>query len=143
MRATVTTDASFCVDTKACGWAAWIAPDVGDRFQVSGQFKDRVGDVNVAEVRAAINGIALAYRIGARTILIQSDSVAVAAAMKRGKWRWKEARERHFPDAEVQYRHVKGHTNSNDAQSFVNRWCDREARKHMKEMRRAIAVSKP
>lgn len=136
MRATVITDASFCPDTKACGWAAWIAPDLGERHRASGRFKDIAGDVNVAEVRAAINGITLAYRIGARIILIQSDSVAVASAIKKGKWGWAEARTLHFPDATVNYRHVKGHTNIQDARSFVNRWCDKEAKRHMKEMRR-------
>lgn len=140
MRATIITDASWCPKTKAGGWAVWISAD-GWKHRASGQFKAPPDDNNVAEVLAAINGLALAYRRGARMLLIQSDSVAVATALKRGKWGMKPARDLHFPSCRIEFRHVKGHTRTQDARSYVNRWCDEQARLHMKEMRHALINS--
>lgn len=138
MRATVITDASFCPDTKAGGWAVWIAGDIGARIKQSGPFKTNPPSSNDAEIMAAINGCAIAYRAGARTILIQSDCKGVQDAILKGKAIWKAAKTLHFPDAHIQYRHVKGHTNNPAARSWVNRWCDEQAKKHMKEARYAF-----
>jgi len=42
---------------------------------------------------------------------------------------------KHLYGVRVTTRHVKGHTSNPDARSYVNRWCDREAKKHMREGR--------
>jgi len=39
------------------------------------------------------------------------------------------------PDAVLEYRHVKGHTRTKDGRSYVNRWCDKAAKRHMRKQR--------
>jgi ribonuclease HI len=142
MRATIITDASFCPDTKAGGWAVWIAGDIGARIKQSGPFKENPATSNLAEIMAAINGCAIAYRAGARTMLIQSDCLGVKAAIMKGSALWKAAKAAHFPDAKITYRHVKGHTKNPAARSWVNRWCDEQAGLHMREGRQKLQLSK-
>jgi len=36
----------------------------------------------------------------------------------------------------VTLRHVKAHTKVSDARSFVNRWCDKQAKKQLRESRK-------
>jgi hypothetical protein len=38
----------------------------------------------------------------------------------------------------IQFRHVKAHTRAQDARSWVNRWCDREAKIKMREESKKI-----
>lgn len=133
MRATVITDASWCPKTKAGGWAAWISGISKPAIKKSGEFQTHPTTSNHGEILAALNGIAVAYQRGARGILLQSDCLGVQSAMDKPIW--KNARALHFPDAHVRYRHVKGHTSIGDARSYVNRWCDSEARTHMLSMR--------
>lgn len=138
MRATVIADASFCPKTKAAGWAAWITPDVGVRIQRAGKFLERPDDNNMAEAWAAMNGVAHAYRIGARVILLQSDCLAVGRMVSKGAYGYPAVRMTHFPDADIRFRHVRGHTTLGDRRSYVNRWCDAEAKRHMREVRDAL-----
>lgn len=139
MRATIITDASFCPKTKAAGWAAWITanPPNGKvvRLQRSGPFNDDPDSPVHAEVRAAMNGLWLAYTFGARDLLLQSDCTAVGSMLRRGTYDYPSIASEKWPEARVRFRHVKGHTQDPAARSWVNRWCDREARKHMKQLR--------
>lgn len=139
------TDASYCSKSGAAGWAAWIAPDIGERQRYSGEFKTTQPSSTWAELRAAYNGLHLAYLLGARTILLQSDCVVIATALNKpnGKYGFREFRDLYLPDLkEVNYRHVKGHDYKNRAaRSWVNRWCDQEARAHMRRHR--ASLSKP
>lgn len=137
MRATVITDASFCPKTKAGGWACWITPDVGTRVKLSGKFQNLPESATFAELWSAYNGLAVAYKMGARVILLQSDCMTVGTAISKpnGKHGFGPFRDEHIPDAVVQFRHVKGHTNDPAARSYVNRWCDAEAKRHMRELR--------
>lgn len=139
MRATVITDASFCSVTKAGGWAAWIAyDDKRPKGQHSGMFRSRPPNSGVAELQAALNGLWLAYQNGARDILVQTDCTAIVHAVQ-GKGGYAEtyrlAKAEHFPQAAVRAKHVKGHSSTQDARSWCNRWCDAEAKKHMRAQR--------
>lgn len=136
MRATIITDASFCPKTKAAGWAAWIASDLGPRVRKAGGFKERPNTSTIAEVWAAYNGMFIAYKLGARRLLIQSDCVAVATAINKpnGKYGFAEMIDR-MPGATFEYRHVKGHTRNPASRSWVNRWCDKHAKYHMELQR--------
>ena len=140
MRATVITDASFCHQTKAGGWAAWIAYDQGPKGQHSGMFRSRPKDSGTAELQAALNGIWLAYQNGARDILIQTDCMPVVHAVQgfgTGVYVaiYRDARRQHFPDAAVRAKHVRGHTSTDDARSWCNRWADSAAKKQMRKQR--------
>ena len=138
MRTTVITDASFCSETKAGGWAAWIAYDVGPKGQHSGMFRSRPPNSGVAELQAALNGIWLAYQNGARDILIQTDCLAIVhAAQGKGAYgeAFRLAKRDHFPAAVIRAKHVKGHSDVQDARSWCNRWCDKQAKIHMRKQR--------
>lgn len=138
MRATVITDASFCSETKAGGWAAWIAYDRGPKGQHSGSFRSRPPNSGVAELQAALNGIWIAYQNGARDILIQTDCMAIVHAVQgSGGYAsaYRLARVEHFPQAAVRAKHVKGHSQTSDARSWCNRWCDAQAKIHMRKQR--------
>lgn len=138
MRATVITDASFCNRTKSGGWAAYIAYDGGTKERRSGQFRSRPPNSGIAELQAVLNGIWIAYQRGARDILIQTDCMAVVHAIKGvGGYAsaYRDARLKHFSDAAIRAKHVRGHTSINDARSYCNRWADAEAGRHMRAQR--------
>ncbi|WP_165375304.1 ribonuclease HI [Roseovarius nitratireducens] len=143
MRATVITDASHCRKTGAGGWAAWIRIDGDDSpIKMSGPLRTVTTRSDEAEIRAALNGIHIARAHGARSVLVQTDCMTVVHLIY-GKIRsrsllkiWNSAVATARVDlVGVSARHVKGHTAKDDARFFVNRWCDRQARKEMRAMR--------
>jgi len=145
MRATVITDASFCPETKAAGWACWIRIDGRETpIKHYGSLKVPVSAAHEAEMLAALNGLWLAYKYGATSALLQTDCLAVVNAIsgaqnhRKIRARWVEKLAAcgltQFP---IRARHVKGHTRIQDARSYVNRWCDAHAKQSMREQRSA------
>lgn len=136
-RATVNTDASWCPNTKAGGWAAWVAIDGGTRLKHAGQFHRRPKSSGEAEYWALLNGAWLAARHGATELLLQSDCTGALAKVVK----------RHEPEVaalhelceglSIRTKWVKAHTHKGTARHWVNDWCDRQAKKHMKRQRRA------
>jgi ribonuclease HI len=150
-KATVITDASWCPHTNAGGWAAWINvnyPGGGhQRLNRSGNFNKLVESSTWAEAYAAWNGIWLAYQMGARDILVQTDCLELVQRNGRpssvkGASELNCAKEAYWPDARLRWRHVRGHTSGDDRRSWVNNWCDREARKYMRQQRALQSRSK-
>lgn len=152
--ATVISDASRCPTTGACGWAAWVVCD-GQRAKEFGQCGP-YDSIDRAEVHALVQGIRLARRLWRPTnLLVQSDSKSALRefGMKRDRNQglYVEARYlsvlQSFPPEELDFRimpkHVKGHTRTQDARSWVNRWCDKHAREAMREMRAAMEADDP
>jgi ribonuclease HI len=138
MKATVIADASFCSQSKSGGWACWIAYDGGVKGKHSGLFRSNPADSSEAELNAVLNGLRLAYQNGARNILVQTDCLAIVHAVNgQNKFaaKYREAKIAHFPLACIRAKHVKGHTRTEDARSWCNRWCDTEAKKHMRRQR--------
>lgn len=144
-RATVITDASFCDRTKAAGWAAWIRLDGVPPIKRFGAFLDRPDGIATAEIWAAINGICIAVRAGADEVLVQSDAMAVIDAVQ-GKPHhhyprlWRELFQPTLTRLDlriphVRAKHVRGHTTTQDARSYVNRWCDQHAKREMRSLR--------
>lgn len=141
VRATVITDASFCPNTKSGGWAAWVKGDGGIVVKRSGALRLCENSTH-AEVAAAANGCWLAAASGARELLLQSDCMAVIHILRGAckapllleTWRLLMA----MPVMQgvvVTGRHVKGHGRVKDARTWVNDWCDREARIYMEKGR--------
>ena len=137
MRATVIADASFCSNTKAAGWAVWIAYDGGAKEKRSGVFRVSPPNSGIAELQAVLNGVWIAYERGARSILVQTDCLSVVHAVKGATNAygalWRSARVEYFPLA-----HVRGHTNVQDSRSWCNRWADGEAKRHMRLQREEL-----
>jgi ribonuclease HI len=81
-----------------------------------------------------------AYTAGVRIMLVQTDCMAVVDVIngsttpgqKRLREILREALAAHMPDIEISAKHVKGHTTNEDARSWVNRWCDFHAGRHMR-----------
>lgn len=133
--ATVITDASFCHKTKKAGWAAWIRIDgISEPIKKYGSFKCHIGTSQIAEKKAALNGISIAKAHGADAVFLQTDCLSVVHLItgftkkKRpiNQWnRWK--RDACVSDVKLKAKHVRGHTKVQDARSHVNRWCDEMA----------------
>ena len=148
-RATVITDASFCGETRAAGWAAWIRldgfPEAVKRY---GEFHRPMRNSEEAEMLAVVNGVWIASRLGAERVLVQTDCLAVVRAIN-GRVKNQKTRgdlTRALATAGVlglslRGRHVKGHTAVDDARSYVNRWCDKHAKKAMNSKRAFFARS--
>lgn len=132
-RATVISDASFCPDTRAAGWAAWVSMTGNHKIKRSATFKQLPKHSTEAEYWAALNGIWLAFQAGASDILIQTDCLSVVNRINNGD---KELNR--FHRCRVRARHVRGHTNRKEPRFFVNRWCDEHARKHMLRQRKQL-----
>lgn len=140
-RATSMTDAGFCPRLRIGTYAVWLRIDgLPAAVRASGVLASDPANANEAEVYAALCGVWLAQRRGAREVLVQSDSMAVIEAV-RGTHRlyaplWRaELQEHGLHDMVVRAKHVKGHTNVDDARSWVNRWCDAQCRSQLQKAR--------
>lgn len=132
-RATVITDASWCPNTKAGGWATWVAMNKG-RIKKAGLFKELADTPTQAELWAALNGVWFAVEAGATEVLVQTDCQGVVDQINKAQI----PDLKYFQGMTIIARHVRGHTKVQDARSFVNRWCDTEARIHMRKQRAYI-----
>lgn len=145
MKATVITDASFCPETNAAGWAAWVSPDRGDRIKRFGKFKRKPKDSGQAELWAALNGVALAAGAGATDVLLQTDCMQVVNLLRDNKDKIYQS----LAIAGITVRprvvvfHVKGHTRFGAAKFWVNRWCDTQAGIIMRRQRIELKCSTP
>lgn len=144
LRATVITDASHCPYTDAGGFGAWIRLD-GHKapLQYSGPLTGPIGSSTYAEVRAALIGIWYAAKAGATHVLIQSDCMTIIH-LNAGQCKnpdlvkiWLEAFARSDMRVMLTARHVKGHGKIKDARTYVNAWCDINAKLHMNAGRKA------
>jgi len=140
-RATAITDASFCPRSKAGGWGAWININLDDgprHIQTGGNFHRRPRNSAQAEMWAAYNGLFLAYRHGGRRIILQTDLMSLVEQRPPNYFK---QREMYWPRAQVEWRHVKGHTGGvcpeggDNRRFYANEWCDTEAKLHMREQR--------
>lgn len=145
-RATIITDASFCHKTNTAGWAAWIRVDgIAEPIRRYGSFKEPVENSFQAEMLAAINGVWIAKQCGATEFFLQTDcmlvvNLALGEVKKRAYVaQWNAAKERAgLSRIALRAKHVRGHTQTDDARSFVNRWCDKNAKQEMRKARKAL-----
>lgn len=139
--ATVISDASWCPETRAAGYACWVVCN-GDRVKDSGPIPFAPVSSNDAEIYALRRGVELARRqFKADALLLQSDCVGALhrfglyGGQKKSRYTpiSRTAMKEHFLGEEfkVMCKHVKGHTSNPDARSYVNRWCDKEAGRYM------------
>lgn len=140
--ATVIVDASHCHQTGYAGWAAWIRLDTVDYpIKKSGTLKKRVRNSTEAEMYGALNAIVLAHSKGATDILVQCDNDEVCRLANRASNSiyasdWAKHIAEYAPSVKIRGKHVKGHTSRTEPRFWVNNWCDKEAKKHMRAARR-------
>ena len=146
-RATVVTDASFCPATHLAAWAAvayaceWRRPR--GRWDL---IPGRLSDNNAAEISAAAEGIALAGALGATSVILVTDSEVVLRAATG----LDEERALVFARAlrvriaggppPVTVRQVPGHGAGLSLDERAIGWCDRQARRAMRNCRGRIPM---
>ena len=151
MNLTINTDASFCPYTKASGYAVWIVCDIG-RIKYSGMLKGSENPMD-AELKAIGNALFLLKNSyinngSIKTIYLNSDCTNALERVKYkskndiGRYAHKIAKDilKKGGSNMIQFhkRHVKAHSQKKDSRSFVNEWCDKEAKKWMKKQRLEI-----
>lgn len=144
MLVTINTDASFIEGFG--GYAFWI---VCNEFKVlkSGVLRDKVKRPEIAEFKCIINSLHILFKNDCKNvskIIINTDCMNVIHCLSYNQKminRYNLKKEFTLLTAkfyrllkgkniDVEFRHVKSHTGINDARSYVNEWCDREAKKY-------------
>lgn len=148
-RITINTDASYNYHYGVAAYAIYI---ICDQFKItkSGLFKDFPANSTEAESMAIANALYIcANTKGLPTtdmIIVNTDSMLAIHGIGNGKGkkpsgkavarymsnlRQKTSKKNVLPD--FSYRHVKAHNGTPDARSWVNDWCDKEAKRWMRE----------
>ena len=139
---TINTDASLSGEHHIGGYAFVI---VSDQFRIkqSGCFKSAVLDSTQAELMAIGNALHTLIKMQdlpmAYWLIINTDSVASIRKIKdpncptskKVNALWKKVIHR-IKSKKNRIRHVKAHTTKEDARSYVNRWCDENAKFQMR-----------
>jgi len=152
MLVTINTDASFHPTLKNGAYAFWA---VSNDFKItkSGVFKSKCINPDDAEAKCIINAlkiILLAHK-GITKIIINTDSLNAIALLKNDKEHikkymgnnmkmWSHIRKElnkvlnaSFKGMGlIEFRHVKAHSGINDKRSYVNEWCDLEAKRQLR-----------
>jgi ribonuclease HI len=161
MLVTINTDASFDVNSKFGGYAFWITCDTF-REKKSMWFKETCLDSDDSEARSILNALhyTISKDIKISKIIVNTDSLNAIAILtndkrhidkylngkkKKRRKHWSSLRRvlndlRKVAEAKggnmnIEFRHVKAHSEVKDARSFVNEWCDLEAKKMMNKRR--------
>ena len=149
MLVTINTDASFHSGLKYGAFAFWA---ICDDFKItkSGVFRSKCIDSNDAEARCIINAlrvVVLAHK-GITRIIVNTDSLNAIALITndkihldryigKGRSRWKHILKAYHEtikgrSLKIEFRHVRAHSGVKDARSYVNEWCDLEAKRQLR-----------
>lgn len=137
---TVLTDASWCPDNKVAGWAAWIVCN-DERVKKFDTFYGLIESSFEAEVKAILNGLWLAKNaFNTNHYHVVSDCVMAMDALqgKHNSKEWQNKMVDIVGTARVTFKHVKAHTNATDKRSWVNNWCDMQAKLSMRKLRTQV-----
>ena len=146
---TVNTDASFHPELKVGGYAYYIVCDLF-KIQKSGMFKKNPKTAMDAEMMCMANALhcLLVQKELPNTkwIVINSDCLFSFEKIKRKSQNevgrkvaeiLREVRQK-TSMPKYEFRHVKAHNGTPDARSYVNDWCDKEAKKWMRKAKDEI-----
>jgi len=150
MIVTINTDASFSKKHSRGTFAFWI---ICNRFKIqnSGILRKKCSRPEIAEFRSIINAVHVLGKQdckGVSKIIINTDCLNVIHLINKDKkaiskyqlqsfgsmlvYRFEEVlRSAKLHKVPVEMRHVKSHTGAEDARSYVNEWCDTEAKKQI------------
>lgn len=147
MYITVMTDASYCSRTRSAGYGFWIASERGKKAG-SGFYTFDVVSACEAEMLAVADAIhkglkSFLIRKG-DSVLVQLDSIPAISAFT-GERVPKQEKENQAIEylwllknqfnLEISFKHVKGHSNMDDARSKSNAHCDNAAKAALKQAR--------
>lgn len=150
MLVTINTDASFAYEKKLGAYAFWIVCN-DFRIKKSGVLKGKCISSDEAEMKCILNAIYTLYKANKSIsrIIINTDSrnsiMMLTSENKTPKTKLRygdifiiyNKLLKKLPY--IEYRHVKAHTSVSDKRSFVNRWCDREAKINLKKGLKKLA----
>ncbi len=150
MLTTINTDASYHSDYKIGAFAFW---SISDQFKITkaGYFKQECKNPHEAEMKCIINAIAvtLSANKNIRRIVFNTDSMNSIhvftndrANIRRYGLQWAAPLRRQFNKylknydrgrnrLKIEFRHVKAHTGNDDKRSYVNEWCDTQAKYYL------------
>lgn len=150
MLATVNTDASFSPQYNVGGYAFWISSNLFKK-RTSGPLQGSIRCSTDAEMRCILNALTWIYRDQRITrIIVNTDSMnSIQCLTEQTTYRssydyhskeWIHIRKVYSKikqtlrarKVKIEFRHVKAHSGVNDARSFVNEWCDAQAKNHMR-----------
>lgn len=144
---TINTDASWDQKTRVGGYAYWIVCDAF-KSNGSGVFKSRPANPTDAELMAIGNAIVSLLNMPTdefptcKWLVLNTDSTSAKkrigtrtdATAKRVAELWDSLVEKSCATRH-EIRHVKAHSGKDDARSWVNEWCDGQAKAKMREAR--------
>lgn len=142
---TINSDASYMAYVKRGSYAYWIKGDDGFHVKHAGVFRDHLPNSSVAELLAfekALQELNKKIPLERRKdvlIFVNTDCQWVIDVLEgrvlNSKYRILMKAVRHAArDYEIVARHVKAHTGDlTQARSWVNNWCDKQAKTVLKE----------
>lgn len=141
MIATINTDASFCPQNKIGTYAYWIRCGNGKWIR-SGKLGGTVRTPQEAEIKCIIKALTFFRKIAAfdcLSFIINTDCAAALGIINKRQVSPKYLNlysdlMRVMPP-KIQARHVKAHKRIVDTRTFVNHWCDRQAKLQLQEYR--------
>tara|TARA_R110002012_G_scaffold190633_1_gene358225 strand:- start:32254 stop:32736 length:483 start_codon:yes stop_codon:yes gene_type:complete len=150
MLCTINTDASFHSHYRVGAFAFWA---VSNEFRLTkaGFLRERCINPDEAEMKCIINAVTavLSSNKNITKLIINTDSLNSKAVFENDKkhiQRWGLARWKHLRKLfnrtifnykkqtkviKVEFRHVKAHSGKGDARSYVNEWCDKNAKYYL------------
>lgn len=150
MIVTINTDASYSFEHKKAAFAFWITSNLG-RIQYSGVIQREVDSSVQAELMAIINAVHTLAKMrydNVTSIIINSDSLHSLEALhdfysktKRKKTSKLKDLVEHFftclnnsslKGVKLSFRHVKAHSDTDSKRTWVNEWCDLEAKRWLR-----------
>ena len=140
----INTDASFSMKWHKGAWAYWIKGDNGLVLKNAGMIPAEIPNPGLAELLAfskalgEINKLIPKQKRWETKLYINTDCTYVIhvidGTMKQSKYMTLIKAIRHaLVGYQVRPQHVKAHTGHRSGRSRMNHWCDKEARKIMKE----------
>lgn len=149
MIVTVNTDASYSHLHKKGSFAFWI---VSNEFKIlkSGLLRKNVSKSQLAEFKCIINALHVLFNedcTRVHRVIINTDCLDVIhiiendlPKIKKYNLEWGFHTRKIYMDLindnkmnhlKIELRHVKSHTGKSDARSYVNEWCDTNAKKQL------------
>lgn len=148
MIVTINTDASFSKTHQIGSFAFWI---VSNEFRIkqAGLLRKKVKRPEIAEFRCIINALHILFKKDCSKVtriivntdclnvihLVKNDKHAIARYGLKGDGfpelvkTFKSLKSgSKIPLVPIELRHVKAHTSNSDARSYVNDWCDKNAK---------------
>jgi len=147
MIVTINTDASWHSGFKVGAFAFWMVSNEGKVLH-SGALKGKCNNPTECEIKCIINAIYTLNKqkwSGITRVIINTDATNAIAILNNDKiaiekynLKWGGVFRSKFNELKqklphIEFRHIKAHTTTETAKSWVNDWCDKNAKKMLWE----------